>query len=104
MPFNGNVAAGRVAEARDIALDGCLDGAVLEDIVAVWAKGAIDKGQVLAVAQRLLARDVAADECQAATVPGKVLAIDLTFSQSQSASLLFKSAFFISTFLLYWKA
>ena len=71
--FDSDAAACRVSEARNVALDARLHGAVLENVIAVFSKGAVHQGQVLAIAQGLFSCDVTADECEPATVPGKVL-------------------------------
>ena len=76
MAFYGNAAAGGVLDAVDVALDGGLDGAVLQHEVGILAEGAVHEGEVLAVAKRLLARDVAADEGQALAVPSEVFTVD----------------------------
>lgn len=70
--FYGDAAAGGVLDAVDVALDGGLDGAVLQHEVGIVAKGAVHEGEVLAVAKRLFARDVATDERQPLAVPGEV--------------------------------
>ena len=69
MACDNNAAAGRVLDAKDIALDGCLYGAVLKHEVGIVAKGAVHHSQVLAITQRLFAGDVAADKRQASAVP-----------------------------------
>ena len=74
---NGDAAARGILDARDVALDACPDRAVLQHQVGIGAEGAVHQREVLAVAQRLLAGDVATHECKATAVPCQVLAVDL---------------------------
>lgn len=77
MALDNNAAAGRILDAMDVSLDACLHSAVLEHEISIGSEGAIHQSQVLAIAQRLFAGDVAADERQASTVPTQVFSIDL---------------------------
>ena len=77
MACDNNAAAGRILDAMDVSLDACLHSAVLEHEISIGSEGAIHQSQVLAIAQRLFAGDVAADERQASTVPTQVFSIDL---------------------------
>lgn len=56
----------RVLYALDVSADVCLEGGIFEGAVAFGVEGAILKHEVLGIAQRLLARDVAVDEAQTA--------------------------------------
>ena len=55
-----------VLYALDVSADVRLEGGVFEGSVAFGVEGAVLKHQILGVAQRLLARDVAVDEAQTA--------------------------------------
>ena len=76
MTIDHNAAAGRVLDAVDVALDCGPHGAVLQSQIGIVPEGTVHQGQVLAVAKRLRACDVAADEGETPAVPGQVLAVD----------------------------
>ena len=58
-----------VLYALDVSANVRLEGGVFEGAVAFGVEGAVLKHQVLGVAQRLLARDVAVDQSQSARMP-----------------------------------
>ena len=67
----------RVLYALDVSAYVRLESGIFEGSVAFGVEGAVLKHQILGVAQRLLARDVAVDQSQSARMPTEKLAVEL---------------------------
>ena len=66
----------RVLDIGDASLDVCIDvHAILKGAVAFLIKGAVFECDMVHIAERLLATDVASYELDFLAVPGKILAI-----------------------------
>ena len=66
----------RILDIGDASLDVCFDGrAILNGAVAVLIEGAVFEGDMVHIAERLVADDVATYELDVIAVPGKILAI-----------------------------
>ena len=71
------MAAGGVLDVLDVSTDVGLDGAVLEDSVAHAVEGAVLEHEVVDIAEKLLAGEVATHESHVLGMPGEVFAIEL---------------------------
>ena len=71
-----DMATGGVLDAVDRAVDGGVDGAVLEGQIAILAQGAVLHDEVFAIAQGLFAGDVTMDETEVLGVPTEIFTVD----------------------------
>ena len=85
--MDDDMARSRVLYAMDGAIDCGVNRAILKGEVTVGAHGAILHDEVLTIAQRLFARNVATHESQILGVPTKVFAVDFRIIDSNVLGL-----------------
>ncbi len=67
----------RILDRSNVTLDGCVEGAVFEKKVGIFTKCAVLKDQVIDIAEKLFARQVATHQADVLTIPCQVLPVDL---------------------------